>query len=1313
MSGQNSQISKCFNVTKLISNDSFTILSPKNINFDINSIDKFLINDLTFDDYIQKHLFNKSISHISDQDSFRANLPFGQGTRIDLTNSGNYKLDQIEISEIKTTSCFETNDDINYYEPPIIIKSTINSIKLYSSNIYINNKKLEDHIYDIVNSYGNVPSQITGYVHVPNTGTIDVSNLGNYYTNTINTSKIDTTELLNSEVTISSDSYIHLDSPNVFINDDSLNKIIEQSLDETNLFELHFEYIRTVSTIYFKLNTSHETRGLSNLYVDTSDIGLWSYNMRIDVVNNNTQQDILINNIITYHGIRCKELHSLGENILQFPASQNSNYKLHAFITNASLENNTREYTYIPNIIMTPLKPLNTTNITFTQHDEFSFTIYWFGHENSDDSLDNVSFPKIKIDGIEYVYITIENTTTQDFSTQFNLLESSNNRFEYYKKNNQINLINNHNHNIEVASQVSGLNSHEYYIFYSNIVHFMPIYSKPDAFDLIYNSFTNDEDTNIISFQFYFDPHRTLVEAGDCSVLYYNISKDGILDKKLIYFIPETQIANNTTYQNLVNSDGIDVTEETYSYSLNLSFINNTVIRLQVHTSNLYIDSDVFTYDISMSTKDNIISSVDFTSETSASVTLISPPTFQSYIIGYYTTTTPSISYKKYVSTSINSLDDISEEDASSVELYLFNTLGTINIVKSTYVFPPSLTYISIHNEYTSFKTKIKIKQFPGKTVNTIGYILDIKYRVDVYYDRKIHVFITSPPYSTDDNLIVEFYSDVNFVNKITDGLDSLNGDVYVSFIYKFDKESLLDFDREYTYKIDINYSYIESGSRITTTSSVVFETSYALSINWVDGAAWNSDFTIFTGDVSLILSDSLTSSSVSYDFIPNDTTLYHKLDFIELYFILNNPNEQVNVESLIPNERLLFETINTTREYTYTHLTDSSASPIIKFIVSCKNVNSTKIVVYIPDNTSENYKNSIFNKTSQHSFEPPDDRWVNYNIFSSIKYLTYSTGSLTLTVHDYGEIKEYANRITEIEYNNCEEISSYVDTIIHDKYHYKPEFIFKYGSPTAWVSKSRMIPDEYIRPDLFTWKQDLLWTASHYQDPPINNTGYGGHTNFKHSGWIAKRTTAESASAKFKLHMEHQAKIICFDFYNFNYKISKKANYDKVVDPTSGLTVRDMLYQHAKDEWADYTTNNPGNIAYYDDWLMIPNIYHFQAFETWNIKYNRFEFMNPNRSTTNDELGYYDDFHVDNIDGLTISTSNEYTGEEIIYNEDGLFNQDHVEIVVDVNQDVISQYLIIEMRAHSSTDSNEYFGMNKLFPYAIKTNNLYNTLSS
>ena len=168
-------------ITKSISAEN--IISDSNVEIGSNSSilfsKKLLINNFYIDDYINSILFDEPINiykHCYIENTNAIDLP-----------SGNLELKELHTSNITSTN--SVNKEKLEHGMHIIATSNVDIITL--GNVIIDNKLLTNYINENIKCKSNYNNNmISYYIHTDVNEKIDITNFGQYFTNTIKTNKL-------------------------------------------------------------------------------------------------------------------------------------------------------------------------------------------------------------------------------------------------------------------------------------------------------------------------------------------------------------------------------------------------------------------------------------------------------------------------------------------------------------------------------------------------------------------------------------------------------------------------------------------------------------------------------------------------------------------------------------------------------------------------------------------------------------------------------------------------------------------------------------------------------------------------------------------------------------------------------------------------------------------------------------------------------------------------------------------------------------------------------------------------------------------
>lgn len=338
--------------------------SHNNIIFDTPNI---LIRDLRIDKYIKNLIFNES--NIDVPTVYRINRQLGVD-QINITNAGETVLTGLDALEISSLNSFVDDNVIEQEHYVNLSVSDSNVLRINSSNIYKESQFFYNYVYDLVNEAIVVNSNTGGTtfddttqsnVHDQDpTNRFNVSNMGEYLTNTVFTNEITTKNIFvdssgnifEPSLCFKSRSAVNLNSLHIEINGIDVDTYIKQSLNETGLISVNITPRSGLSISYtyndvdWFINTIYGNRFTYDITFRIYDHGESLENLnnpvyiRDIVINSNINQGVDPNNTEHASGLLSYS-NVFDENLIA-----GSSYDIYASVRN-QLTN-----TIVPNILV-------------------------------------------------------------------------------------------------------------------------------------------------------------------------------------------------------------------------------------------------------------------------------------------------------------------------------------------------------------------------------------------------------------------------------------------------------------------------------------------------------------------------------------------------------------------------------------------------------------------------------------------------------------------------------------------------------------------------------------------------------------------------------------------------------------------------------------------------------------------------------------------------------------------------------------------------------------------------------------------------
>jgi len=187
--------------------------------------------------------------------------------KIDMTNLGELEgLSDLEVESVTSSNSYKLNSINEKYDHPLNLVST-HTLNIKSQKIYVVDERSEhktkpqlfqDYLYNLVNekkSKKSIPNE-NFYIEEEKKKDgelFDITEMGEYFTNTIHTERITTTNLLcksqpvlndfnvsckQPALIVSSNTIVNFNSKDILFNGAHIDDLIKASLDETNMFKI-------------------------------------------------------------------------------------------------------------------------------------------------------------------------------------------------------------------------------------------------------------------------------------------------------------------------------------------------------------------------------------------------------------------------------------------------------------------------------------------------------------------------------------------------------------------------------------------------------------------------------------------------------------------------------------------------------------------------------------------------------------------------------------------------------------------------------------------------------------------------------------------------------------------------------------------------------------------------------------------------------------------------------------------------------------------------------------------------------------------
>jgi hypothetical protein len=187
--------------------------------------------------------------------------------KIDMTNLGELEgLSDLEVESVTSSNSYKLNPINEKYDHPLNLVST-HTLNIKSQKIYVVDERSEhktkpqlfqDYLYNLVNEKNNKNIIPNKYFYIEEEKKkdgelFDITEMGEYFTNTIHTERITTTNLLcksqpvlndfnvsckQPALIVSSNTIVNFNSKDILFNGAHIDDLIKASLDETNMFKI-------------------------------------------------------------------------------------------------------------------------------------------------------------------------------------------------------------------------------------------------------------------------------------------------------------------------------------------------------------------------------------------------------------------------------------------------------------------------------------------------------------------------------------------------------------------------------------------------------------------------------------------------------------------------------------------------------------------------------------------------------------------------------------------------------------------------------------------------------------------------------------------------------------------------------------------------------------------------------------------------------------------------------------------------------------------------------------------------------------------
>ena len=195
------------------------------------------------------------------------NLIDKKPVKIDMTNLGELEgLSDLEVESVTSSNSYKLNSINEKYDHPLNLVSA-HTLNIKSQKIYVvdersehkkNPQLFQDYLYNLVNEKNNKNIIPNKYFYIEEEKKkdgelFDITEMGEYFTNTIHTERITTTNLLcksqpvlndfnvsckQPALIVSSNTIVNFNSKDILFNGAHIDDLIKASLDETNMFKI-------------------------------------------------------------------------------------------------------------------------------------------------------------------------------------------------------------------------------------------------------------------------------------------------------------------------------------------------------------------------------------------------------------------------------------------------------------------------------------------------------------------------------------------------------------------------------------------------------------------------------------------------------------------------------------------------------------------------------------------------------------------------------------------------------------------------------------------------------------------------------------------------------------------------------------------------------------------------------------------------------------------------------------------------------------------------------------------------------------------
>jgi len=215
----------------------------------------------------KKYILQENIDNLMDKTKKIDNLIDKKPVKIDMTNLGELEgLSDLEVECVTSSNSYKLNSINEKYDHPLNLVSA-HTLNIKSQKIYVVDERSEhktkpqlfqDYLYNLVNEKNNKNIIPNKYFYIEEEKKkdgelFDITEMGEYFTNTIHTERITTTNLLcksqpvlndfnvsckQPALIVSSNTIVNFNSKDILFNGAHIDDLIKASLDETNMFKI-------------------------------------------------------------------------------------------------------------------------------------------------------------------------------------------------------------------------------------------------------------------------------------------------------------------------------------------------------------------------------------------------------------------------------------------------------------------------------------------------------------------------------------------------------------------------------------------------------------------------------------------------------------------------------------------------------------------------------------------------------------------------------------------------------------------------------------------------------------------------------------------------------------------------------------------------------------------------------------------------------------------------------------------------------------------------------------------------------------------